>query len=113
IRTLNPDQEVPAVALEEVTVALGGRTILNQISMIARAGRCCGVVGANGSGKTTLLRAILGLIPAASGRIRLLGGTAPPRAGRVGVSLSARQSHPRRRAWLEILLRAEALGVER
>jgi ABC-2 type transport system ATP-binding protein len=104
---------MPAVALEDVTVSLGGRTILDHVSMVAASGRCCGLVGANGSGKTTLLRAILGLIPAESGCIRLFGSTAPPKAGRVGISLSARQCHPRRRAWVEILLRAEALGVDR
>lgn len=62
-----------AVEIEALTLVLGGRPVLRDVSLAIRQGEFIGVLGPNGSGKTTLMRAILGLIPAASGRIRVLG----------------------------------------
>ena len=70
-----------------VSVALGGRPILNGVDLDAAPGALTAIVGPNGSGKTTLLRALAGLT-AASGEIRAGGvelrSLAPPaRAQRV------------------------------
>jgi zinc/manganese transport system ATP-binding protein len=62
-----------AVELDEVTLALGGRDILANISLTIPAGQFIGVLGPNGAGKTTLMRAILGLLTPESGTIRVLG----------------------------------------
>jgi zinc/manganese transport system ATP-binding protein len=59
--------------LDGVAVRLGGRQILSDVSLSMRPGEFAGIIGPNGAGKTTLLRVILGLIPAASGRILLNG----------------------------------------
>lgn len=56
-----------------VTLRLGGRDVLAGINLDIAAGEFVGVFGPNGSGKTTLMRAILGLVPASSGTIRVLG----------------------------------------
>jgi ABC-type Mn2+/Zn2+ transport system ATPase subunit len=69
-----------AVRFEHVDVAREGRLVLEDVSFVARAGQFVGVVGPNGAGKTTLLRALLGLVPVASGRIEVLGR--PPGAAR-------------------------------
>ncbi|MEQ5839663.1 ABC transporter ATP-binding protein [Paraburkholderia acidicola] len=63
----------PVLALEGVTLELGGRTILANTSFTVNQGEFIGVLGPNGAGKTTLMRAVLGLVPAASGAIRVLG----------------------------------------
>jgi zinc/manganese transport system ATP-binding protein len=63
----------PALELEHVTLALGGRTILDDVSLAVEAGEFVGVLGPNGAGKTTLMRAILGLVPAARGTLRVAG----------------------------------------
>jgi ATP-binding cassette subfamily F protein 3 len=50
--------------LTDVTVALGGRTILDRVSMRVSTGTVVGIVGPNGAGKTTLLRVLSGeLVP--------------------------------------------------
>ena len=62
-----------AVGLDRVTIGLGGRTILADISLTIDEGEFIGLLGPNGSGKTTLMRALLGLIGPREGRIEVLG----------------------------------------
>ncbi len=63
----------PVLELEHVNLELGERTILRDASLRVSQGEFIGVLGPNGAGKTTLMRAVLGLVPAASGTIRVLG----------------------------------------
>jgi zinc/manganese transport system ATP-binding protein len=63
----------PAIELDHVTLALGGRSILSDISLAIGSGEFVGVLGPNGAGKTTLMRALLGLVPVANGNMRVLG----------------------------------------
>ena len=65
-----------AIEVEGLTLALGGRPVLQDVSLAIRAAEFVGVLGPNGSGKTTLMRAVLGLVPPASGTIRVLGAPA-------------------------------------
>ena len=67
-----------AVSFERVTLAMGGRTVLSYADFAIDPGEFIGVLGPNGAGKTTLMRAILGLVPPITGRIRVQG-TAPSR----------------------------------
>ncbi len=60
------------LVIEDLTVALGARPVLNGVSLLARAGAVTALLGPNGAGKSTLLRAVLGLVPA-RGRIALAG----------------------------------------
>ncbi len=62
-----------AVAFRDVSLALGGCTILAGVRFEIGAGELVGVLGPNGSGKTTLMRAVLGLVPPAGGQIEVLG----------------------------------------
>ncbi|SAK41421.1 ABC transporter-like protein [Caballeronia pedi] len=62
-----------ALEVDRVTLALGGREILNDTSFTVHNGEFIGVLGPNGAGKTTLMRALLGLVPVKSGTIRVNG----------------------------------------
>lgn len=46
-----------------LTVRIGDRAILEDISLEVAKGEAVGLVGANGSGKSTLLRCLVGLVP--------------------------------------------------
>ncbi|GBU17658.1 MULTISPECIES: ABC transporter ATP-binding protein [unclassified Methylobacterium] len=56
---------------EALAVRLGGRTVLDGVSLALAPGTMTGLVGPNGAGKTTLLRALAGLLPPAAGRVLL------------------------------------------
>jgi len=64
---------VNAIEFQDVTLRLSGRDVLSGVSLNIAQGEFVGVLGANGAGKTTLIRAILGLVPASDGSIRVLG----------------------------------------
>jgi zinc/manganese transport system ATP-binding protein len=61
------------VALDRVTLGVGGRAVLRDVSCAIAPGEFIGVLGPNGAGKTTLFRAILGLIRPDAGSIRVFG----------------------------------------
>jgi zinc/manganese transport system ATP-binding protein len=63
----------PAVDLQNVTLRLGARAVLRDVSFAIAPGEFIGVLGPNGSGKTTLMRAILGLLPLAGGSLHVFG----------------------------------------
>jgi zinc/manganese transport system ATP-binding protein len=66
--------EEPALDVEDLSVFLGGHEILRGVSFSVAAGSLTGLIGENGAGKTTLLRAVLGLVPIASGAVRVARG---------------------------------------
>lgn len=61
------------IELHDVTVAYHRRPVLWDIDLAIHEPRLIGVLGPNGAGKSTLLKAILGLVPLASGDVRILG----------------------------------------
>ena len=62
------------IDLLDVSVELGGRTLLDRLTWLLAPGERVGIVGVNGSGKSTLLRAVAGEVPLASGK-RTVGAT--------------------------------------
>lgn len=59
------------LAVENVTVAFGGRNVLENATLGVPAQTTIALIGASGSGKSTLLRAILGMVPLSGGRVRV------------------------------------------
>ena len=70
---------LPVVELEQVRIRLGGRIILDDVTLTINEGEFIAILGPNGAGKSTLLKTLLGLIKTDSGAIRILGHV--PRRG--------------------------------
>ena len=63
----------PALEIHDVTVAYQRKPVLWDIDLVVPEGKLVGIVGPNGAGKTTLIKAVLGLIPLASGKVEIYG----------------------------------------
>ena len=80
--------QAPALEIRNLHVHYGASHALQGVDLALEAG-VLSVVGRNGMGKTTLCKAIMGLVPASSGSIRLAGqelsGLSPAEVARLGV----------------------------
>lgn len=63
----------PALELEGVSSGYGESIVVRDLELQVRKGEIVAILGKNGMGKSTLLKTVMGFLPAASGRIRLLG----------------------------------------
>ena len=68
-----PPIDSVAVEVHDMTVAYHKKPVLWDIDLLLPSGHLIAVVGPNGAGKSTLLKAILGLIPKASGKTEIFG----------------------------------------
>ena len=89
------------LSVEAVDLYYGASHALRRVSLTANKGEVTCILGRNGVGKTSLLRAILGLQPIRSGRIRWedrdLNPLAPHERARAGLALvpQGREIFPR------------------
>jgi len=86
-----------ALALENVSVRLGGRAVVDGVTLSLQAGRLVALLGPNGAGKTTLLKAMAGLLPS-EGAVRIDGDRLDSlsraiRARRIGYLPQGHQVH--------------------
>lgn len=85
------------LVVEGLSVRLDGVPVLDDVSLVASAGRTTAVLGPSGCGKTTLLGAVCGLVPTSGGRVRVGGrdltGVPAHRRG-VGLALQDRALFP-------------------
>jgi ABC-2 type transport system ATP-binding protein len=72
---LNPSEWI--VQTDGLTKRFGDRTVVDHVELRVPRGSAFGYLGPNGAGKTTLIRMLLGLIPATSGSISILGRPMP------------------------------------
>jgi zinc/manganese transport system ATP-binding protein len=68
-----PESNAAALTFDDVSVARGGNLLWSEGTFEVPAGGIAAIIGSNGSGKTSLLNVVLGLIPPASGHVRVLG----------------------------------------
>lgn len=81
--TLPMQHVAPAISVQQLTVAYGANTVLEDVSFDLPAGQLVGIIGPNGAGKTTLMRAILGLVPLVAGNIQIGARALNRRGGQV------------------------------
>ena len=81
----------PVIQVKDAAVALGGRTIWQEVWLSVQPGEFLAILGPNGAGKSTLLKAILGLIPLSHGTISVLGH--PARRGHAAIGYVPQRRH--------------------
>jgi len=79
------------LSAQNLSVRFNGVDVLSGISMAIEPGEIVTILGPNGSGKSTLLRALLGILPLASGSVARAPGL---RLGYVPQKLSVDRSMP-------------------
>jgi zinc/manganese transport system ATP-binding protein len=65
----------PVIAVKNLSLNLGGRKILEDVSFDVKKGEFVAVLGPNGAGKTTILKLLLGIIKPTTGMISVLSKT--------------------------------------
>ena len=80
-----------ALALDRLEVRYGSVPAVRELSFEVGRGEIVGLIGPNGAGKSTTLHAVMGLVGARRGEIRLAGeslrGRTPEQVTRSGISL--------------------------
>lgn len=66
-----PPIGVPDITLENVTLSYGDTRVLNNLSLIARAGETTALVGASGAGKSSIFNLLTRLVDAQDGIVRV------------------------------------------
>jgi manganese/zinc/iron transport system ATP- binding protein len=70
--------------VQDLTVLYREKPALWDVDLQIPAGRLCAIVGPNGAGKSTLIKAVLGLVPKASGQVRFFGQSLEHARKRIG-----------------------------
>jgi manganese/zinc/iron transport system ATP- binding protein len=63
----------PALEVHDLTVAYARKPVLWDVDFTVPGGNLIAVIGPNGAGKSTLLKSVMGLLPVASGWIKIYG----------------------------------------
>ncbi len=58
------------LAIENLSVALAGNTVLDKVNLGMTSNKVVGLIGRNGAGKTTLMRTIMGLLEPSNGIVK-------------------------------------------
>jgi len=83
-----------AISLRDAGVVVAGHTVWSGIDVAVRRGDFAAVLGPNGVGKSTLLKVVLGLLPLATGEVRVLGRRAGEPNHRIGYLPQRRSFDP-------------------
>jgi branched-chain amino acid transport system ATP-binding protein len=90
-----------SLRVEGLCAGYGGIRVLHDLSLHVGDGETVALLGTNGNGKSTVMQCILGLVPAAAGRIVAnldgvehdLGGKAPHQIVQLGIALVPEGRH--------------------
>jgi manganese/zinc/iron transport system ATP- binding protein len=72
------------LAVHDLTVAWHRKPVIWDVEFEVPSGQLVGIIGPNGAGKSTVLKAIMDLVPKASGRVEIFGRSFAANRHRVG-----------------------------
>ena len=105
-----------AVAIEHVSLSLGGRAVLRDVTLRVAPGEAVALIGRSGAGKTTVLRLLNGLARPTSGTVTidgdLLDGDLAIRRRRIGTMLQSPGLFPHRTVYDNVATVPRLLGWE-
>jgi ABC-2 type transport system ATP-binding protein len=102
------------ITIASLSKKYGGRTVVDDITFTARAGRVTGFLGPNGAGKSTSMRMMVGLTKPNSGSVTISGRRFRdlPNPGReVGVMLDASAQHAGRSGREILTIAQQIMGL--
>jgi iron complex transport system ATP-binding protein len=100
---------VTELRVQNLSVELGGRSVLKNVTFESRSGDVIGLIGPNGAGKSTLMKAMLGLIPS-TGRVEFSGTTLTELSTRERAQQACYVAQDREIAWPLSVRHVVALG---
>lgn len=74
----------PILDVHDLTVAYHRKPVLWDVDLVLNQPHLACILGPNGAGKSTLIKAILGLVPAASGSVQVFGRSLDAERRRIG-----------------------------
>lgn len=102
--------------IEEVEVRLGGRPVLENLSLAVEDGECLALLGPSGCGKTTTLRTVAGFLSPRHGDVRI-GQTSvdgvPPNKRNVGIVFQDYALFPHMTVGENVAYGLEVRGLDR
>ena len=75
---------IAPLVVNDLTVAWHRKPVIWDVDLVVQPKQLVGVIGPNGAGKSTLLKAIMDLVPKASGRVEIFGKSYRQSRNRVG-----------------------------
>ncbi|MGD9127677.1 MAG: ABC transporter ATP-binding protein [Planctomycetia bacterium] len=70
---MNTDRPSPILDVRGFSCAIGGKSIVRDVTFSVQRGESVAIIGPNGAGKTTLLKCIDGILPGVGGEIQIDG----------------------------------------
>ena len=67
------ESKIPPIEIHDMTIAYHKKPVLWDVDLTVPEGKLVGIVGPNGAGKSTMIKAMMELIPKASGWVKIYG----------------------------------------
>ena len=74
----------PVLDIHDITVAYQRKPVLWDVDLTIEQPQLAAIIGPNGAGKSTLIKAVLGLVPVASGSVQVFGMSVAAMRKRIG-----------------------------
>lgn len=79
----SPIDDVPPLEIHDLAVSYYRKPVLYGVDVVIPRGALVGIIGPNGAGKSTLIKAVLGVVPAVNGWVRVFGKPVKRVRGRI------------------------------